>query len=58
MHAPVPWARSPARHLVTAKNGVNSPMLTQINAALDHVIKTGIAEQAWKKSMGDIPYKP
>jgi len=58
VHTNLPWAKSPARHLVTAKNGPNSAMLVQINAALDFVIKSGAAEQAWKKSMGDIPYKP
>lgn len=58
MHNTVPWAKSPARHLVTAKSSANSALLAQINAALEYVIKSGQAEQAWRKNMGDMPYKP
>jgi len=57
-HVAVPWAKSPSRHLATAKNGPDSALLSQINAALEYVIKSGQAELVWKKSMGDIPFKP
>jgi len=57
-HIAPDWAQRPSRHLVTAKNGQNSAMLVQINSALEFVIKSGQAEQIWKKTMGDIPYVP
>jgi polar amino acid transport system substrate-binding protein len=57
-HIPAEWAQRPARHLITAKNGPNASPLLQINTALEAVIKSGQAEQLWKKTMGDLPYSP
>jgi len=57
-HYPAAWAQAPSRHLVTAKNSRNSPLLLRINAALEFIIQSGQAEATWKKSMGDMPFKP
>ncbi len=57
-HIGAEWATRPARHLITAKNGPDSALLVQIDAALESVIKSGQAEQLWKKTMGDLPYMP
>lgn len=58
MHGNVGWAIPPARHLVTARNSVNTALLPKIDAALEFVIRSGLAEAAWKKYMGDLPFKP
>ena len=57
-HVAADWAQRPQRHLITAKNGPDTALLVQIDAALEYVIKSGQAEQLWKKAMGDLPYSP
>lgn len=57
-HYPAAWAQAPSRHLVTAKNSRNSALLLRIDTALEFVIQSGQAEAAWKKSMGEMPFKP
>jgi len=57
-HYTAQWAQSPSRHLLTAKNSANSALLVQINDALNYVLKSGQAELAWKKYMGDLPFRP
>lgn len=57
-HVAAPWAKAPSRYLITAKNGKNSVLLGQINAALNTLIKSGKAEKLWNSQITDIPYKP
>lgn len=59
MHAPVPGAKAPAKHLLTALNGPAAKLIPQLNDAIADLIKSGEAAKAWKKHAGkDLPYVP
>jgi len=57
-HADVPGATAPSRYLITAKNSKVSPLLGQINKALEEVIALPETHEAWKKEFGSAVYKP
>jgi ABC-type amino acid transport substrate-binding protein len=58
-HGPVPGAKAPAKHLLTAINGPNAKLISKIDKAIANVIKSGEAAKAWKKHAGnESPYSP
>ena len=57
-HETVSWAVAPSKFLITVKNGKNAALIEKINAAIYTIIKSGQAEQYWKKTKIGIPYKP
>ena len=57
-HETVSWAVAPSKFLITVKNGKNAALMEKINAAIYTIIKSGQAEQYWKKTLIGIPYKP
>jgi ABC-type amino acid transport substrate-binding protein len=57
-HAPVPGAKPPTSHLITAKNSEASKYLPALNRAITGLIKSGVAESIWKKHAGELPFKP
>ena len=58
-HGPVPGAKAPAKHLLTAINGPNAKLIPRLDKAIAEVIKSGEAAKAWKKHAGnDATYYP
>lgn len=58
-HGPVPGARPPAKHLITARGGQAAQWLPALDAALVGLVKSGEAEKAWKKHAGkELPFQP
>lgn len=56
-HKSVLGAVAPSKYLITVKNGKNSHLLVEINAALNDIIKSGQAQRIWGKYAPGIPFK-
>ena len=57
-HLPVSDAKSPAKHLITARGSKSEKLLPELNKALDGMIKSGEAAQIWKKHSQNSGYTP
>lgn len=58
-YGPVPGAKAPAKHLLTAINGPQTTLLPRLNKALASVVRSGEAAKAWKVHAGkELLYKP
>jgi polar amino acid transport system substrate-binding protein len=57
-NSPVPLAKAPAKHLITAKNGPWAKLIAPLDNALKAVIKSGEAAASWKLHSGGLAYTP
>ena len=58
-HGPVPGAKPPAKHLITARNGEAARLIPALDAALNALAKSGETERTWKKHTGNnLPFQP
>ena len=58
LHAAVPGATGPAKHLIAAKSSAAAALLPSVNELIEKAIRSGEAAELWKRHTPDLPYKP
>lgn len=57
-HGPVPDATPPTTHLIAGKTAAAAARITELDAVLAQLIRSGEAARHWRRHSSSLPYKP